>query len=140
MSLRYVHILFITLSILLVAGFAIWGVRDYRMTGDMLSLMMAIVSAILILPILVYGRWFWNKSRKILQSLVAIGWLPVSALLYAGRVEACSVCAVDPDSLMARGAFWGILSLGLVVAALLAAIAVVGFYWMHRARQLKTHI
>ena len=138
MSLRYFHIVFIALSVILTAGVAIWGIHDFRLTGDLLSLSIGLAAAILILPILIYARWLWRKSRRLIGQAIVIGVIPF--LVEPPAAHACSVCAVDPNSLIARGAFWGILVLGLIVASLLATVAGVGLYWMHRARQLNSHV
>lgn len=140
MSLRYVHIVFITLSLLLAVGFAIWALRDYKLTGDVVSLSFGIGSAVLILPILIYGRWFWRKTRGLITQAIIICLIPTANLFCPDTARACAVCAVDPNSLMAKGAFWGIAFLGIVIASVLTAIAVITFYWMYRARQLDGHV
>ena len=134
MSLRIVHIAFISLCSLLAAGFAIWGIRDYRITGDLFSLVLGLLSAALLLPILAYGSWFIRKSRDLgSQGLI---WAILILLGSPRLAAACSVCLVDPDSLMAQGAFWGVLTLGLIISGLLAVIAGVAFSWARRAKKL----
>lgn len=135
MSLRIVHIVFISLSSVLAAGFAIWGIQDYRVTGDQLSLVLGLASAALLLPILAYASWFIRKSRHL--GSPGLLWIGV-ALTGSGPsgASACSVCLVDPDSLMARGAFWGVLTLGLIITGLLAVIGGVAISWSRRAKRL----
>lgn len=51
-------------------------------------------------------------------------------------VLACSVCFGDPNSLLSKGAFWGVLSLVGVVAFVLAWIAIVALAWTRKADKL----
>ena len=60
MSLRAFHILFIVLSILLAAGCAAWGFANG------LTPVFGIVCMGISLALLVYGVYFFKKSRKLI--------------------------------------------------------------------------
>lgn len=58
MSLKWFHIVFITLSMLLSLGFGVWGVLNQQVTLGIASLA---ASAGLV----VYGNYFLAKARKL---------------------------------------------------------------------------
>jgi len=60
MSLRAFHILFISLSILLAAGCAVWGFANG------LPPVFGITCAVIALALVVYGVYFFKKSRKLI--------------------------------------------------------------------------
>lgn len=64
MSLKAFHILFVTVSMLLAGGFAIWAIRQYRLTGDSGLLIGGVISALLFLSMGIYGRWFLRKLKN----------------------------------------------------------------------------
>ena len=62
MSLRAFHIFFITLSILLSAGFAAWCfVGTLEQTSFLATL--GVISGLSALALLIYFPWFLRKSR-----------------------------------------------------------------------------
>ncbi len=65
MSLKAVHIFFITVATLIAAGFGLWSIRQYLATGSGGDLLLTIlaVSAAISLP--VYGVWFLKKMKKV---------------------------------------------------------------------------
>ena len=65
MSLKAVHIFFITVATLIAAGFGLWSIRQYGVTGSSGDLLLTIlaVSAAIALPI--YGVWFLKKMKKV---------------------------------------------------------------------------
>lgn len=67
MSLKAVHILFIIASTLLCFGFAAWSFQAYsnEELGKTGHLAMSIVSGILGVCLLVYGRYFLKKLRHV---------------------------------------------------------------------------
>ena len=65
MSLKTVHIVFITIATLTAAGFGVWLVRSYFATGSGLDLMMAILAFLGAIGLPVYGRWFLRKMKKV---------------------------------------------------------------------------
>jgi hypothetical protein len=66
MSLRFFHIVFITLSTLLSFGFAVWLYENYRAQASAAELLGAIISGALGVGLIAYGVWFFKKSRKII--------------------------------------------------------------------------
>ena len=60
MSLRAFHILFILLAILLAAGCAAWGFANG------LAPAFGIVCGLIALALVVYGVYFFKKSRKLI--------------------------------------------------------------------------
>jgi hypothetical protein len=60
MSLRAFHILFILLAILLAAGCAVWGFANG------LPPAFGIICAVISLALVVYGVYFFRKSRKLI--------------------------------------------------------------------------
>jgi len=63
-SLKAFHIIFVTVSMLLAGGFAIWAVRQYRLTGETGLLVGGVISGLLFIVMGVYGRWFLRKLKK----------------------------------------------------------------------------
>lgn len=65
MSLKAVHLLFISLSTLLCVGLALWAGQRYfgEGNGGQLTLMLLGVAGTLGLPI--YGWWFLKKMRHV---------------------------------------------------------------------------
>ncbi len=64
MSLRAVHIVFISLSILLALGFAGWEVQRYVESGERLELTAGIVSFGVAVGLVVYGMYFLKKVKR----------------------------------------------------------------------------
>ncbi len=65
MSLKAVHIFFVTVATLIAAGFGWWSIEQYSVTGgagDLLLMILALAAAIS-LP--VYGVWFLKKMKKV---------------------------------------------------------------------------
>ena len=54
-----------------------------------------------------------------------------------GWVLACAVCFGDPNSLLSKGAFWGVVFLMGVVASVLISIASTIWAWSRRAKKLN---
>lgn len=65
MSLRAVHIFFISLSILLALGFAGWEVQRYSESGESLELLAGIVSFCVAGGLVVYGIYFLKKVKRV---------------------------------------------------------------------------
>jgi flagellar biogenesis protein FliO len=64
MSLRAVHIFFISLSILLAIGFGGWEVQRYSQSGEMLELVAGILSFGVAIGLVVYGMYFLKKVKR----------------------------------------------------------------------------
>jgi hypothetical protein len=65
MSLRFFHIVFVTITTLLAFGCAALEWNNYRIYGG-LHYIGALVSAGFGLLAIVYGIWFWNKAKRII--------------------------------------------------------------------------
>lgn len=128
MSLKAFHIFFIIASALLALGLALWGFshegESYRspILGGV-----GLVVGILLVPYLI---WFLKKMRQVVTMIV------VSILLCPYELFACAVCFGDPNSLMTKGAKYGVAFLILVVGGVLVAMTMVALSWNRRARAL----
>ncbi|MER3523150.1 MAG: hypothetical protein C4326_03575 [Ignavibacteria bacterium] len=65
MSLKAVHIFFITLSILLALGFAAWEIQRYIATGELVDLISGIFSFVIAVGLIVYGLYFLRKLKHV---------------------------------------------------------------------------
>lgn len=63
MSLKAFHIIFVTVSMLLAGGFALWAVLQYRSSGDVGLLVGGVLSGLIFVAMGVYGRWFLRKLK-----------------------------------------------------------------------------
>ena len=113
MSLKSFHIFFITVSSALALFLVVWGFGGYRANGDPLHLGLGVVGVVVLLLLVPYSRWFWEKMKKLAP---------------------CAVCFGDPNSLLTIGAKWGVFSLGVIVGGVLLAIAWTAFTWARRAK------
>jgi hypothetical protein len=78
--------------------------------------------------LLVYlGARRWTSPTRVLPILL------LALFLSPGSLRACSVCYGQPDSPMAQGLNWGILSLLGVVVAVLGSFAAFFIYLANRA-------
>lgn len=133
MSLRYFHMVFISISAVFAAGLAVWAIGDYRLTGNTTNLILGIGAAISVLPILFYAGWFWRKSRRLTDSSLSIAMIVAGmAAMVPDTSLACAVCFADPDSLMSKGARWGVGFLGILITSLLMVIGTIAYRWVRR--------
>jgi hypothetical protein len=66
MSLKAFHLLFITAASALAFGFGVWELRDYRSAeGHSLNLWLGLGSLATGVGLIVYGRYFLRKLKKI---------------------------------------------------------------------------
>lgn len=65
MSLKAVHILFITVATLFLAGFGMWSVNTYAAVGGGANLLFAILSLAGAVGLPIYGVWFLKKTKGI---------------------------------------------------------------------------
>ena len=63
MSLKTVHIFFISVSILLTLGFGLWAVRDYLVSGNGVNLAMGLAAFLGCGVLVWYGIWFLRKLK-----------------------------------------------------------------------------
>ncbi len=65
MSLKFFHIFFISLSVALAFGFAVWLFRSYTEGGRGVVLAAAIISAAAGASLIVYARRFLKKLKHV---------------------------------------------------------------------------
>jgi hypothetical protein len=65
MSLKAFHIAFVTLSSLLSLGFGAWAGQQYLESGETGLAVLALMSFIVGLGLIVYGRVFLRKLRNV---------------------------------------------------------------------------
>lgn len=66
MSLRIFHLFFITLSTLLAFGCAVLLYENYRAEHIGSELLFAIIAAVIGVGMIIYGVWFFKKSKKLI--------------------------------------------------------------------------
>ena len=65
MSLKGFHLFFISISGALSVFFAIWSLKEYASENDSFYLMLFMLTLLFILGIVIYGRWFLKKIKRI---------------------------------------------------------------------------
>ncbi len=67
MSLKAFHIVFVSASTLLAMGMSAWGFWNYSApeSGETLHLVCGIGSAVAVVALLVYGRYFLKKLQTV---------------------------------------------------------------------------
>lgn len=123
MSLKWFHIVFITLSVLTSAGFGVWALFNQQA-------LLGIAGLALSAALVVYGNYFLAKMRKhvVVLFTIALMMAPDAAL-------ACPVCFGNPASMQTKGAQAGVLALLLVTVGMLASIA--GFFFIYLRRRMR---
>ena len=131
MTLKSFHIVFIVASSLLALGLTAWSWHAYQEMASSGYLIMAIVSALALLALIIYGPWFWRSMRRLQAPLTALLVGAITAL--PEPLWACAVCFGDPNALMTKGARYGVFALVTIVAMLLVGIALIAWRWQQRA-------
>ena len=65
MSLRVVHIVFIVASTITAFGFGAWGIVEYRVSGEIADLALAIGSIAGGIALIWYGNKFFKKLKTL---------------------------------------------------------------------------
>ena len=65
MSLKAFHIVFITVSTVLAAGFGLWSLQNYFAGEDGLNLIFGIGSLLAGVALVIYGKYFLKKLKKV---------------------------------------------------------------------------
>jgi hypothetical protein len=65
MSLKFFHIVFVTITTLLSFACAAWEYNNYR-AYDGLHYVGALVSAVFGATMIAYGFWFWKKAKRLI--------------------------------------------------------------------------
>lgn len=66
MSLRFFHIVFITLSTLLAVGCSALEYSNYKAQPSMGHLIFSILSALVGVGLVIYGVWFLKKTKNLI--------------------------------------------------------------------------
>ncbi|HEX5033152.1 MAG TPA: hypothetical protein VFW62_01610 [bacterium] len=133
MSLRGFHLFFIAVSGLLSVFMIVWGIYDFKATGDLMGIGLALLGAAGAVLLTVYFRWFLKKYPKLTPMLVSL--LAAGLVLAQGPwAQACGVCYKDPNNPLTKGAIMGVIVLGGIISGLLAGIAYIGYSWHRRAK------
>ncbi|HEX5037094.1 MAG TPA: hypothetical protein VFX30_08030 [bacterium] len=138
MSLKSLHIAFISVCTGLCAFMILWGVQSYRSEASTLGMEVGIVGVVGLLALVPYFFWVRKKFQKIQAALFAALILP--ALLHPWSAHACAVCFGDPNSGMSKGIKAGVILLVAVVGVVLGGIASVVISWSRRAKTLTHHL
>ena len=64
MSLKFIHIGFILLSIVLSFGLSLWGMRDYQATKNLVSLVLGSIGFAGAGAMIYYLFWFIQKLKR----------------------------------------------------------------------------
>lgn len=65
MSLKFFHIFFISLSILLALGFGVWEIDGFVESDDVIQLVFGLLSFCVAAGLIVYGVGFLRKLKNI---------------------------------------------------------------------------
>jgi len=121
MSLKWFHLLFISLSIVMSVAFGLWGLfNDYAVLGAG-SLAGAVGLG-------VYGSYFVQKVRR-------MGLVALMVVAMAEPALACPVCFGASDAPAVQGMRMAIIALLIVTVAVLGGFAAFFVYLMRRARR-----
>ena len=134
MSLRFFHILFIALSVLMSVVVGIWAIDAYRTDGSLMWAALAVLGFASGAFLVVYGNRFLQKTRKLgVAALVAAGTfgLPSKAL-------ACTVCLGNSQSLLRDGMNAGILALLGFAFFMIICFAAFFVYLWRRAKAVES--
>lgn len=127
MSLKYVHLVFITLAGLISAGFGVWAIAH----GTTTNVVLGVVSMAGAIALVVYGRAFARKARTLMI---------VAGLLLPERALACPICFGQSDSPLVSGVTVGVAVLLGVTGSLLAAFGAFFIRLRKRMRNVDTAI
>lgn len=65
MSLKMFHVVFVTCSLILTVGFAVWAFGNYRVSSQVSDLVYGIGSSVASVGLVIYGRIFLKKLKDI---------------------------------------------------------------------------
>jgi hypothetical protein len=133
MSLKFFHILFITLSTLLSLGVGLWAIDTWRADGDITWLALALVAFGGGGGLVVYANRFLQKVRK----LGIAGLLVAGSLGLPAEALACTVCIGNSASPLRSGLSLGILALLGITGFLLVCFASFFIYLARKARSAR---
>lgn len=111
MSLKNIHVLFISMATALSVFFASWCIWLYRDGGGTGYLVAGIFSFATAFGLALYGNWFVRKMKRLPleKTLRAISASAASLTAFAARpAEACQICFGDPNSPITKSAEMGV--------------------------------
>ena len=138
MSLKAIHILFITLSTLLTLGFGGWCLNSYLEENKTSYMVLGIISFVAAVTLAGYGRWFIRKLRRGEFDSKRYKYPPYKILTVAAilwtllpqMASACTVCYGALDSSRAKVMNTFILSmLGVTGSVLCGIIGFIFYLW-----------
>jgi hypothetical protein len=133
MSLKYFHIFFIFVSILLSFFFGFWSLENYYI-GETMSLPFAVLGFVSGFALMFYGRSVWKKLK-------GIGFFTFAMVLFLARdVFACATCYIDPSQPEARALTASVLCLLLIVITVLAGFLALIVYYNKRVKTLEKNV
>jgi hypothetical protein len=107
MSLKFFHIVFITLSTLMCLVVGLWALDAYRTDGALGTLALMVLAFAGGGLLVVYGNRFLQKTRKL-----GVAWLLIAGTLgLPSDLLACTVCLGNTESSLRDGMNAGILAL-----------------------------
>ena len=65
MSLKAVHVFFVTIATLIAFGFGVWSIQQYSVTGSAGDLLLTILAVAAAISLPVYGAWFLKKMKHV---------------------------------------------------------------------------
>ena len=134
MSLKFFHIVFITVSTLLCLVVGVWALDAYRGDGAVTWIGLAVCSFVGGGLLVVYGTRFLQKFRKLgIAGLLAAGTLaaPADAL-------ACAVCIGNTKSSLVDGMNAGILALLGFAGFMIVSFALFFVYLWRKAKSVES--
>lgn len=132
MSLRFFHVFFVTVSVLMALGVGGWSVNAWQGDGATGWLTLATVSFAGAAGLSVYGRRFLRKTR-------ALGLAGVLLAMVFGQPQAalaCLACIGTSQSPMQSGMNSGIMALLGVIGVVLVCFAAFFVYLARRSRMV----
>ena len=134
MSLRFFHIVFITLSALMSLLVGLWAIDAYRGDGSSMWMMLAVFAFVGGGGLVVYGNRFLHKMRKLgVAALVAAG-----TLASPSKALACTVCIGNTESLLRDGMNAGVLALLGFAFFMMVSFAAFFIYLWRRAKAVES--
>jgi hypothetical protein len=134
MSLKFFHIVFITVSVLLCLVVGVWALDAYRSDGAATWIALATCSFIGGGLLVVYGTRFLQKFRK----LGIAGVLAAGTLGSPADAHACAVCIGNTQSSLVDGMNAGILALLSFAAFIIVSFAVFFVYLWRKAKSVES--
>jgi hypothetical protein len=134
MSLKFFHIVFITLSALMCLVVGLWAIDAYRADGAASSIALAALAFAGGAFLVVYGSRFLQKFR----TLGIAGLLVAGTLGVPGDAFACAVCLGNTQSSLRDGMNAGILALLGIAGFMIASFAIFFIYLWRKAKSADT--